>query len=217
MDQSKTITFYIDLPPGELVQLEHYLLRYIDKDENKYLITHETSSVSKKSHYHFVVEMDNKKYENFRDNIIKKKYNLSARKDKEGKGKQYGKVNKIRDVNAMISYCLKDEGPRRTNLGETEIEDFLRASFKKDEEKEHIQACIEGMPKLTITYSINIEQDMELEIKCRKIWIIEYFKKNNLEINWSKCNRIFDLYLLKQDISADRTYEFMRLKQRKIL
>lgn len=217
MDKDQSLTFYVDLPEGEIDQLKLYLLRYIDERTAKYLITHEISSVSKKSHYHFVVEMSVKNYEKFRDNIIKKKYKLSARKGEDGQGKQYGKVTNIRDINKMITYCLKDEGERRTNLSDEDINDFLRASFKKDEEKEHIQILIEKMPKISINYTMDVERDMKIQIQGRKIYIIDYFRKNNLEFNWRKIDRIFELFLAKQDLTSERIYEFMRLKQKNII
>ena len=91
MDKDTAITFYVDLPEGEIDQLKNYLLRYIDDRTEKYLITHR----------------------------------------EDGQGKQYGKVTNIRDINKMITYCLKDEGERRTNLSDQDIDDFLRASLDR--------------------------------------------------------------------------------------
>jgi hypothetical protein len=68
------------------------------------------------------------------------------------------------------------------------------------------------MPTLEYKYSYS-----DTDILIKKVQIIEYFKKNNLEINYNKCNRIFDMYLLKQKIGASQIYDIMRLVRQKTL
>ncbi len=198
------LTFYAHLPLAELDNLESALLSYID--ESRYLIAHEISQVKKISHFHVIAEMDNNQWEHFRNNIIIKRYSLKA------KNKQYGKVKKINDVNKMISYCLKDDGERRTNIPDDEIQEFLKNSYKKPEDRDHIQVCIQSIPALEYKYSYS-----DTDILIKKVQIIEYFKNNDLEINYNKCNRIFDMYLLKQKLSASQIYDIMRLVRQKTL
>ncbi len=199
------LTFYCTLPLQEIDALETAILGYLS-DESRYLIAHEISTVKKISHFHVIAEMDKHQYENFRNNVLIKRYQLKS------KNKQYGKVKKINDVNKMISYCLKDDGERRSNIPEDEIKIFLENSYKKSEDRDHIQLCIENMPPLEHKYSYS-----DTDILIKKVQIIEYFKKNNLEINYNKCNRIFDMFLLKQNISAAQIYDIMRLVRQKTL
>ncbi len=199
------ITFYCHLPLDELQKLTDALCSYLS-DESRYLIAHEISTVKQISHFHVIAEMDTNQWEHFRNNILIKRYTLKA------KLKQYGKVKKINDVNKMISYCLKDDGPRRTNIPEDEVKHFLENSYKKSEERDHIQLCIEKLAPLEYKYSYS-----DTDILVKKVQIIEYFKHNDLEINYNKCNRIFDLYLLKQNISGSLIYDIMRLVRQKTL
>jgi hypothetical protein len=200
------ITFYVNLPLDELENLETALISYTHEDD-KYLIAHEVSAVKKKSHFHVIAEIDNNQYEHFRNNILMKRYQLKA------KAKQYGKVKQINDVNKMISYCLKDDGPRRTNLADEDVKDFLEKSFKKPQDRDHIECCIESLPPLEYKYSYT-----DTDILIKKVQILEYFKNNGLECNYNKINRIFDMFLLKQThISSSQTYDIMRLVRQKTL
>ena len=68
------------------------------------------------------------------------------------------------------------------------------------------------LPALEYKYSYS-----DTDILIKKVQIIEYFKNNDLEINYNKCNRIFDMYLLKQKLSASQIYDIMRLVRQKTL
>ncbi len=193
------ITFYAHLPEDQLDNLEAAVLKYLP-DTRKYLISHEISQVKKISHFHVIVEYENDIWEQFRNAILIKKYKLSA------KNKQYGKVKKINDVNKMISYILKDDGPRRTNIEATLINEYLEASYKKSEDKDHIELAIASVPQLAYQYEFS-----DTDITCKKIMILEYFKKNNLDCNIQKVGRIFNMYLMRHEkFSANMIYEIMK-------
>ena len=196
---NEPITFYCHLPEDQLDILEQAVLKYLP-DARKYLISHEISQVKQISHFHVIVEYENDNWEQFRNAILIKKYKLSA------KNKQYGKVKKINDVNKMISYILKDDGPRRTNIEATLINEYLEASYKKHEDKDHIELAIASVPKLNYQYEFS-----DTDITCRKIMILEYFKKNNLDCNIQKVGRIFNMYLMRHEkFSATMIYEIMK-------
>ncbi len=199
------LTFYCNLPLDDLDDLHQTFLRYLT-DESRYVIAHEISTVKKISHFHVIAEMTNDKWEQFRNSYLMKKKNLLA------KNKQFGKVKKINDINKMISYCIKDDGERRTNIPLDQIQDYLSKSYRKSEERDHIQLCIESIVPLEYKYSYS-----DTDILIKKVQIIEYFQKNNLEINYNKCNRIFDMWLLKQKISPAQIYDVMRLVRQKTL
>lgn len=200
MEHSRTITFFANGVAEYIDEFETHLLKYINPSESRYLITHELGTKTEKPHFHFVVEMDIKSYERFRDAILKKKLNLSA------KNKQFGKVNEIRSVNKLLSYCLKDEGPKKTNIPSDEVKIFLEASFKKDKERDHIKDCIDRMADMPYQYEYS-----DTDILCKKIHILDYFKNKELDMDFRKCDRIWTKYLMKQKhLSSNTVYELMR-------
>jgi transcriptional regulator NrdR family protein len=196
---NEPITFYCDLPLEELDNLEQYLLKYIG--DGKYVIAHEVSTATAKSHFHVIAEFaELEQWDMFRNAILIKKYKLSA------KNKQYGKVKKINDVNKMISYILKDDGPRRTNLQPDVVKEYLEASYKKQVDRDHVELAISSVPSMPYQYEYS-----DTDIICKKIVILEYFKKNDLDCNIAKVGRIFNMYLMRQkELSANQIYEIMR-------
>lgn len=193
------ITFYAHLPLEELDNLEKLLLKYINA--GKYLIAHEESAIKHISHFHVIAEFEELgQWDMFRNAVLIKKYKLSS------KNKQYGKVKKINDVNKMISYILKDQGPKRTNLQAELIEEYLEASYKKPVDRDHVELAIASVPKLDYQY-----QYSDTDIVCKKIQILEYFKKNELDCNIQKVGRVFNMYLMRHEkLSASQIYEIMR-------
>lgn len=187
----------MDLPLEELQNLEDKLKNYI-QDESRYLIAHEIASVTKKSHFHFIVEFEIEDYNKFRDAIIRKHYGLT-------KG-SYGKVNDIRNINKLLSYCLKDDGERRTNFQPDQVEEYLKKSFKRPEERDHIIACLERMSSMPYQYEYT-----DTDILCKKICILQYFKNEELDCDFRKVDRIWNKYLMRQKhLSANQVYELMR-------
>ncbi len=199
MNPERTLMFYCI---GEVSTIDAKLddLRKYIPDESRYLITHEIGSATKKPHFHVIAEMQVEEYKKYADAVLRKKYQLLGNK------KEYGKVNKINDINKAISYILKDEGEKRTNLPAEELAEFLKNSFRKEEDKDHIELAIQSVPQLTFQYSYS-----DTDIVCAKIMILEYFKKNNLDCNIQKVGRIFNMYLMRHEkFSASQIYEIMR-------
>ncbi len=195
-----TITFYCDLELTEFDNLETYIKKYFTDPDAKYIIAHEISLVKQKSHFHVICEKF--EWNKFRDNILIKKYALKS------KNKQFGKVRQINDVNKMISYILKENDPekRRTNLEHNLIEEYLANSYKKSDDRSHIEICLDNMSDLPYQYEYS-----DTDLLCKKIHILQYFKNNDLECNFNKVQRIFDMYLMRQkNLSANTIYELMR-------
>ncbi len=115
-------------------------------------------------------------------------------------------LSEINDVNKMISYILKDDGPRRTNIDAALINEYLEASYKKSEDRDHIELAIQSVPHMPYQYEYS-----DTDIICRKIMILEYFKNNNLDCNIQKVDRVFNMYLMRHEkFSASMIYEIMR-------
>ncbi len=189
----------MDLPLCELQNLEDKLTGYLASDgSQRYLIAHEIAGVTKKSHFHFIVEMEVEDYYKFRDAIIRKHYKLT-------KG-SYGKVNEIRAINKLLSYCLKDDGERRTNLPDDQVAEFIKKSFKRPVEKDHINACLQKMSLMPYQYEYT-----DTDILCKKIQILDYFKANDLDCDFRKVDRIWNKYLMRQkQLTSNQVYELMR-------
>jgi hypothetical protein len=183
-------------------------MNYLD-DNARYLITHEYGSKTKKPHFHVVVEMTSEQYTKYADAILRKKYKLSGTK------KEYGRVKQVRDVNKAISYILKDLAEEdaanrilgyNSNLPPDKLQEFLDNSYKKSEERDHIELAIATLPPLPHQYEFS-----DTDIICNKIMILDYFKKNKLDCNIQKVDRIFNMYLMRQEhLSTTTIYEIMR-------
>jgi len=196
MNPDTTITFYVDLPKEELDNLEKKLQNYIPFGvESKYIIAHEIAKVTGKSHFHVIVE--NLEWNKFRDSLLIKKYKLKA------KNKQFGKVKKIKDINRMISYILKQgkllkepeeiHAQRRTNIDLEIIEEYLEKSYISEDEKSHIELCLEKIGPMKLQY-----QYTDDEIQWYKIKILEYHQENKIDCGFKKIDRIFEKYVNRQ-------------------
>lgn len=208
MDQTRVIMYYCNGERQFINEFTSHLMNYLD-DESRYLVTHEIGSKTKKPHFHVIAEMSNEQYTKYADAILRKKYKLSGSK------KEYGRVKQVRDCNKAISYILKDLAEKdaatrmlgyNSNLPDDVIVEFLEKSFKKSEDKDHIELAIESVPQLPYQYEYT-----DTDIICRKIMILEYFKNNNLDCNIQKVDRIFNMYLMRHEkLSANQIYEIMR-------
>ena len=108
----------------------------------------------------------------------------------------------------MISYILKENDPekRKHNLDEKLIDEYLTQSFKKDDDRSHIEICLDKMIPLGNDYQFS-----DTDLVCKKIQILDYFKTQNIDCNFNKVQRIFDMYLMRQKhLSSSTIYEIMR-------
>lgn len=80
-------------------------------DIGEYLVVKETSENSHKltngEHYHFLVQMKNEDYIRYRKRVFLDHFKLRG-KAKNGLGRQYGKVNYLKDPDRMAIYMCKD-------------------------------------------------------------------------------------------------------------
>lgn len=111
------------LPEEEFENLE---IKLNDYGIGGYVIAHESEPFS---HFHFLVEMTEQSYRNFRKSCFIDKYKLKG-KAGDGIPRQYGRVSNIDDFDKMLSYTCKDENIR-SNLDDETINDAIDKSFKK--------------------------------------------------------------------------------------
>lgn len=178
------IAFMCHLPESEYDFLESTLQEY---NIHRYLIGYEASPYS---HYHVLVQMTNEDYHRFAERVFRKKFKLRG-KAINGNPRQYGKIKKIDDLEKMKSYTVKD-GNYRSNMPESEVQQYFANSFKKEEKKkmyqeifEHCeqQFILEGeLPdsnKYAYTDEQHYDQYPQLYSKCIKIiktYIINYLR-----------------------------------------
>ncbi len=161
------IAFMGALDHSHFDYLEETLKEY---DIGSYIIAHEVSTAShvetKGHHFHFLVQMNDQDYTRFAKRVFIDKFKLRGRAVK-GLPRQYGKINKIENLERMKSYTVKD-GDVRTNLTDTEIERLLENSFQKEEKRkitdellEILQEQFHNLEWFDVRYGINDSLDYE--------------------------------------------------------
>lgn len=123
----------------ELDYLQATLKKYCT---GKYLLCGETAegkhSATNGEHVHIWCEMTDKNYHKY-SKIVKEKYKLVGRAT-VGQARQYGKLSKIKNLEKLQSYMMKDQDEKntmvRTNMDDKEIETMKSKSFKKAENQQ---------------------------------------------------------------------------------
>lgn len=153
------------------------------------------------NHYHFTVEMSAKDYHKFSARIFKKQYNLRGKATK-GLPRQYGKVQKIDNIERMKAYTLK-EGVFKTNLNIKEIEKLQAVAHEKeiDTEFEH-KIC----RKLKFIFPERTPEIPELKLEIIKILIKDKVKSVPTK---GKINKIVSTWYwsYNTEISPELVYE----------
>ena len=86
-------------------------------------------------HFHFLAKLTDRQYYNFCKRVFKDKYKLRGRAVAD-KPRQYGKVQKIKDLSKMMAYTIKDKN-FATNMTTEEIEAILNKKIEEVENTKH--------------------------------------------------------------------------------
>lgn len=128
---------------GFFVALEHSykddfvkdIESYLD-DDARYIIAMEVAKdkhvETKGEHYHFVGDMTDKQYDSFRKTILVKKYTRQGQA-RNGVGRQYGKIGKIRDETKLMSYTVKDKNIIYKKIDLKIIQELIQKSYHKED------------------------------------------------------------------------------------
>ena len=132
---------------------ESYLLDCLKSyDIGDYLIVRETAVNSHKltngQHYHFLVQMESADYARYRKRVFIDHFKLKGQAKKD-MGRQYGKVNYLKDPDRMAIYMLKDNGTDdnvvSTTMTADQLESWRQQSYKKGEKelyKDKVEAYV---------------------------------------------------------------------------
>lgn len=126
---------YAAIPHDVSGQLIEYLEEYITEGSS-YIVALEKCQTHKQTngeHYHFALEIEEKKLQAFIKKVIKGIYKCTG---KNGKGPFYGvqDIKKIRDTTKFLAYTCKDQNLIYKNIKPETIADYISQSFKKKED-----------------------------------------------------------------------------------
>ena len=127
--ETKYIAFYADIPHNKIQEVIDDIKTWYS-DTKTYLIGLEYKDA--REHYHFVIDFTEIEYAAYVKRVLNGRYKLSGRRNKKGHTGGYGKVSKIRNIDAMCSYTLKDLD-YYSNFKEERIKHLLEQSYPKPE------------------------------------------------------------------------------------
>lgn len=211
MDEHKWIGCRFDVGEEHFDWMEKTIKEYT---LGEYVIAFE---MSKKAHYHILMEGSDKIYRNM-SKKIKEKFNLNA----NGKKHEYRKEPNIRDKEQYNIYILKD-GNYRSNMSEDRLRDLYNQSYqKRDDNPVNLKIAQEikdkkyKIPnwrynKLSDTWSGDASFEF---MKMTKLIIIEKLLKNKGPINKCRVNRIYQLYIeLLYEDQDEQSYDHIDYAQ----
>lgn len=150
---------------GFFVALEHSykddfvkdIESYLD-DDARYIISMETAKdkhvETKGEHFHFVGDMEDKQYDSFRKTILVKKYQRQG-VARNGVGRQYGKIGKIRDETKLMQYTCKDNNIIYKKIDLKTIQELIQKSYHKEERQFPLKELMEYLKTNSNKYYVN--------------------------------------------------------------
>lgn len=194
-EDTKYIAFYADIPHNKIDEVvEDIKIWYGNK--KSYLIGLEYAEA--REHYHFVIDFTEKEYAAYVRRVLKDKYHLNGRRSKKGHTGGFGKVSKIRNIDAMCSYTLKDLN-YHTNFSKERIDKLIKASYPKPENEgiEFMKECMKYI-KENLSYLPATNTSCEVIDDCPRevaILIIKFMKERNKCLTASTIRRFTMRYL----------------------
>lgn len=147
---------------GFFVALDHFnkdefvkdIESYLD-DEAKYIIAMEIAKdkhvETKGEHFHFVGDMTEKQYDSFRKTVLVKKYQRQG-VARNGVGRQYGKIGKIRDETKLMQYTCKDNNIIYRKIDLKTIQELIVSSYKKEDRQFPFKELLEHLKANNASY-----------------------------------------------------------------
>jgi hypothetical protein len=184
---------------GHIPHTEFEYLKYeMEKLEAPYVMSAEAG---KYEHFHFLAKITKRQYHNFVMKNFKAKYNLRGRAH-NGHPRQYGKVNKIKDLSKMMAYTVKDKN-YVSNMTKNQIEYILK---KKIEDVENTKNSNSGEIKEKMIKYVNnhINENITNKkyIDSRKMIrmiIIDFMIEHKISIIRTTIERYYYYYIAHTD------------------
>ncbi len=159
-DPEAFCAFYADIPHKHVDEVladikTHYY------DSKTYLIGLEYKDA--REHYHFVINFTEKEYASYVKRVLKGKYKLSGKRSQKGHTGQFGKVGKIRNIESMCSYTLKDLDYRSNFNVELQKELKEKSYPKPDNDRDIMDECMDYIKKQEAKNPIDIHADVYIQ------------------------------------------------------
>ena len=170
-----------------------------------YLIGMETADTVGE-HMHFIVETKGKGwYHKFSKRVFKDWYNLNGKAHSVNGvsyPRQYGKLNKIKDMEKMYSYTVKDQN-LRTNMSQSVIDKYVEKSYKKQKDVCYYTQLLEKIDKFEKELiGTKLAHNKELIKERKRTGVenrdIQTWGKNNIHDNEIDI-KIYIIKLLKEN------------------
>jgi hypothetical protein len=133
--------FYFDC---DYEQDHETIIADIERYWQIYVIGYEKSKVKSVKHAHVLAWGTKEDYDNYRATILKKKYKLRGRAQKDLR-KQYGKVSIIKNIDNMVSYTIKHNNFHYKGVGKKYMLWRLKESYIKKTNKDKYEEIIDKM------------------------------------------------------------------------
>lgn len=181
----KWIACMFHIAETEYDYIESTLLEY---NIGGYIIGHESKPYS---HYHLIFQSCDAIYNTFSKRLVEK-YNLRGKAGKDA-CRQYGRISKIKDLEKMKAYTLKD-GNIRSNLDNIEIDKLIEQSFKKANHQSLVDKIVETINDVP---DIHIDTYMTKSQDRIKQLTIKYCIENDIKISRSFLNQCLITSIMK--------------------
>lgn len=192
---------FFDLEESCFDEIEQYLKT---REVLEYVISYERDP---KSHFHLLFTGPTNLYTNLSKHLCDK-YDL-RRKGKGGVIK-YGKVKKIKDLEKMLAYTVKD-GDFRSNMDAERIKEAVENSFKKEHKftdiKDDIVKYLDSHPYPWVILSTDEGDDVyDWKFKENRFQeIIKYHLENELILKSVSAVKSYYIYYLQKSKELSKT------------
>ena len=179
---------------------------YLD-DNARYIISMETAKdkhvETKGEHFHFVGDMTEKQYDTFRKTIFVKKHQRQG-VARNGVGRQYGKIGKIRDETKLMQYTCKDNNIIYKNIDLKTTQELIQKSYHKEDRQFPLKELMEYLKTNSNNYYDNEVDngwihDSHVEFYKIEFDIIQFYMDNSTcekTITKSQIKSIVTKYLM---------------------
>lgn len=199
---------------GFFVALEHSLKDDFVKDIEAYLdadamyilameIAIDKHVETNGEHYHFIGDMTDKQYDTFRKTILVKKYKRQG-VARNGVGRQYGKIGKIRDETRLMQYTCKDENIIYRKIDLKTIQELIQKSYHREDRQFPIKELMEVLKNNSPSF-YQIEEDEGWVHESR----VDYYKIEFAIIQFYMVHSTCEKTLTKSQIKSITTKYLM--------